>query len=505
MKRRSTKNRLASWRQITVPCLLTVYAKSFSMAFAPRFSKLLPPSPPHSIHSLSSTKSSNSDAAVDELYYSQNFFDRVDASLVSGGGTGPLSDPITSAEMEAAVSPSPSVNYGKGISAVGLPGAKITLTRWLSAKVQDYPELRDMESLHLSIQMACKTISNLIHSSSGIAPTTTTSSSSKSSNNNLRDKSMKRLDQISKNVLQNALRFTGRLRVVEAPRNDGSMEEGPADHQPGVTIAYALDQYGRDGSRRKSGSGTDPRWGNTRRLAACFDPLDGSGNADAAICTGTVFGVFDADAGFQGGEFPDPSDEASLARAVLQPGNKLLAAGYCLYSSTTILVFTLGGGTHGFTLDPTINEFVLTHPNMKIPKRGNIYSANECYSEGWDENFKKYLKTLKTGTGETGQRYTQRYIGSMVGDVHRTLMYGGIFCCPADSEVHHKGNLQLVYKSAPMAYILKHAGGKSSNGELNLLAVPPKHVHERSPCFMGSPDDMDELMKYIGKNAEKST
>jgi len=258
------------------------------MAFAPRFSKLLPPSPPHSIHSLSSTKSSNSDAAVDELYYSQNFFDRVDASLVSGGGTGPLSDPITSAEMEAAVSPSPSVNYGKGISAVGLPGAKITLTRWLSAKVQDYPELRDMESLHLSIQMACKTISNLIHSSSGIAPTTTTSSSSKSSNNNLRDKSMKRLDQISKNVLQNALRFTGRLRVVEAPRNDGSMEEGPADHQPGVTIAYALDQYGRDGSRRKSGSGTDPRWGNTRRLAACFDPLDGSGNADAAICTGTV-------------------------------------------------------------------------------------------------------------------------------------------------------------------------------------------------------------------------
>ncbi len=152
-------------------------------------------------------------------------------------------------------------------------------------------KLRDMESLHLSIQMACKTISNLIHSSSGIAPTTTTSSSSKNSNNNLRDKSMKRLDQISKNVLQNALRFTGRLRVVEAPRNDSNMKESPADHQPGVTIAYALDQYGRDGSRRKSGSGTDPRWGNTRRLAACFDPLDGSGNADAAICTGTVVGA----------------------------------------------------------------------------------------------------------------------------------------------------------------------------------------------------------------------
>ena len=366
---------------------------------------------------------------------------------------------------------------------------------------------------------------------------------------------MKRLDQISKNVLQNALRFTGRLRVVEAPRtssssssNGNEMEEGgeeasvegPAAHQPGVTIAYAVDSYGKDGSggsgmmtamqgyrkSRKSSTNTnassgvdsgsstsgdarealkekrlaayaDAKWGKTRRLAAFFDPLDGSGNADAAIPTGTVFGVVDADAAFPRGEIPDMKDTASLARAVLQPGNSLLAAGYCMYSSTTILVFTLGGGTHGFTLDPTINEFVLTHPNMKIPKRGNIYSCNEAYSEGWDDNLKQYLKTIKTGKGESGQRYTQRYIGSMVGDVHRTLMYGGIFCCPSDTEVHHNGNLQLVYKSAPMAYILEHAGGKSTNGENNLLSVKPERVHQRSPCFMGSPEDMDELMKYM--------
>ena len=365
---------------------------------------------------------------------------------------------------------------------------------------------------------------------------------------------MKRLDQISKNVLQNALRFTGRLRVVEAPRTttttttsssggEGEEEEGPALHQPGVTIAYALDSYGKDGSSggsgmmmqgrksrkssnasaaaaggggaRKNSSSTtsssssgalkekrlaayaDAKWGKTRRLAAFFDPLDGSGNADAAIPTGTVFGVFDADAAFPRGEIPDMKDTASLARAVLQPGNSLLAAGYCMYSSTTILVFTLGGGTHGFTLDPTINEFVLTHPNMKIPKRGNIYSCNEAYSEGWDDNLKQYLKTIKTGKGESGQRYTQRYIGSMVGDVHRTLMYGGIFCCPSDTEVHHNGNLQLLYKSAPMAYILEHAGGKSTNGVNNLLSVKPERVHQRSPCFMGSPEDMDELMKYM--------
>jgi len=546
-----------------------------------------PPVAPLTITSTNNNKnnplfssSSSSSSSVDELYYTPTtlpgsgtansilFDNTVDSSSTTAATT---TTTYSSEEMEIAAR-----NYGAGTTASnssssssGSSQQKITLTRWLSAKVQDYPELRDMESLHLSIQMACKTISNLIHSSttaklSTTARTTTTTTSSTSSsssststttinnnnNNSLRDNSMKRLDQISKNVLQNALRFTGRLRVVEAPRTttttssggEGEEEEGPALHQPGVTIAYALDSYGKDGSSggsgmmmqgrksrkssnasaaaaggaRKNRSSTtisssssgalkekrlaayaDAKWGKTRRLAAFFDPLDGSGNADAAIPTGTVFGVFDADAAFPRGEIPDMKDTASLARAVLQPGNSLLAAGYCMYSSTTILVFTLGGGTHGFTLDPTINEFVLTHPNMKIPKRGNIYSCNEAYSEGWDDNLKQYLKTIKTGKGESGQRYTQRYIGSMVGDVHRTLMYGGIFCCPSDTEVHHNGNLQLLYKSAPMAYILEHAGGKSTNGVNNLLSVKPERVHQRSPCFMGSPEDMDELMKYM--------
>jgi len=169
-----------------------------------------------------------------------------------------------------------------------------------------------------------------------------------------------------------------------------------------------------------------------------------------------------------------------------------------LYSSSTILVFSLGSKTYGFTLDPTINEFVLTHPDMRIPRRGSIYSCNEANAEGWSDKFKQYVKALKTGKGQTGQRYTQRYIGSLVGDVHRTLTYGGIFCYPSDKDVHPNGNLQLVYKSAPMAYIIEHAGGKSSNGEVGLLTVEPKSVHERSPCFMGSPDDMDELMSYLG-------
>ena len=180
--------------------------------------------------------------------------------------------------------------------------ARITLTRWLAAKVQDYPELRDMESLHLSIQMACKTISNLIHSSTASTATgrmATTRLSGAGAGDDAKDTSMKRLDQISKNVLQSALRFTGRLRVVEAPYVPGEDDGGGSSssakkHQPGVTIAYALDQYGGsgedDGGRRKDGEegGVEEKWTRTRRLAACFDPLDGSGNADASICTGTV-------------------------------------------------------------------------------------------------------------------------------------------------------------------------------------------------------------------------
>ncbi|KAL3815761.1 hypothetical protein ACHAXA_008811 [Cyclostephanos tholiformis] len=346
---------------------------------------------------------------------------------------------------------------------------------------------------------------------------------------------MRRLDRVSKNVLKNALKFTGRLRVVEAPPRRDECDVTYDDdcpppvgrsYSPGVVIAYPLDQYGvgwgdddddhiisavgiaGDGSgsyRRVGGNGR-------RRLAACFDPLDGSGNADASICTGTVFGIFDADAAGLGYDNNDRSsrmngngengtaDESSylLSRSVLQPGSELLAAGYCLYSSTTTLVFTLGGGTHGFTLDTTSNEFVLTHPNMKIPKRGNIYSCNESYVDGWDFRFREYLSNIKNGRGETGRRYTQRYIGSMVGDVHRTLMYGGIFCCPADTNVHPDGSLQLVYKSAPMAYVLEHAGGKATDGKIDLLDVRPRDsVHVRSPCFMGSPDDMDELMTYL--------
>ena len=235
-----------------------------------------------------------------------------------------------------------------------------------------------MQSLLLSVQMACKTISNLVNRA-GLAYGVTDRSTAKDDESYRTDGryySMKRLDQLSTRVLRNALRFTGNVHMVTPAAN--VEHEQPAEHQPGVLIASAIDS----------------------NYVACLDPLDGSGNADASICTGTVFGVFEQDqqgidnvvVGGSDDSF-EASEQEQLVQSVLQPAQNMKAAGYCLYSSATVLVFTLEKGkVMGFTLDPQINEFVLTHPDLSIPARGNVYSCNEANSEGWPEGFRDYLR-----------------------------------------------------------------------------------------------------------------
>lgn len=272
---------------------------------------------------------------------------------------------------------------------------------------QPHLQLRDLQNILLAVQMACKTISNLVNraglvysiqntvddGNDGTGVSDGRDNDEKDYRSDGRYYSMKRLDLLSTNVLKNALKFTGTVQMIVPEAKD--IKEQPDQHQPGVLIAY--DQHN----------------------LACLDPLDGSGNADASICTGTVFGVFARD------EDGDTLDEESLLEAVLQPANRMRAAGYCLYSSATVLVVTLGSSVYGFTLDPQIQEFVLTHDKLTIPARGNVYSCNEANSEGWVcEGWKAYLKNLKLGQGETKQRYALRYVGSMVGDVHRTLLVG---------------------------------------------------------------------------------
>jgi fructose-1,6-bisphosphatase I len=398
----------------------------------------------------------------------------------------------TKSEHLNAYSPPPS-EVNKGSSSP----RRITLRRYLNSLVKENPELRDLESLSLSIQMACKTISNLvsrngINSLSMPPPSSNTNDDVAQSGQqqyDVRMNSMKRLDELSTIVLRNALKFTGKLQSVKKAK-DQRVGKDESEHQPGVVIAIPFDS----------------------KYIAYFDPLDGSGNADAAICTGTVFGIFKTpedesssdDEGIDnvvlgGGDGVEGDGGVKVDRvvdSVLQPGKNLVAAGYCLYSSSTILIFTMGDGTHGFTLDPQVNEFVLTHPNIKIPPRGNVYSCNEAKSEGWDEDMHRYLHALKSGENETGERYALRYVGSMVGDIHRTLMYGGIFFYPG-STLQPNGHLQLVYKSAPLSYVIEQAGGMSTDGKGSLLERQPQRVHERSPCFIGSPEDIKEMKRYI--------
>lgn len=358
-----------------------------------------------------------------------------------------------------------------------------------------------MVNLLLAVQLACKSISNLVTrvpSPPIKTSSTTNSAATTSAATSAEYRSMKRLDELSTIVLRNALRFTGKFRMVKAANDDALRRQSHdqsinEEYQPGVLIASALDS----------------------NYVAIFDPLDGSNNADAAICTGTLFGVFKTTTATtipmsghtqsqsvneQEDSLPSGQREEELIQCILQPGRNLKAAGYCMYSSATILVFTIGRGVHMFTLDPQINEFVLTNPNVRIPQRGSIYSCNESNSEGWNNGMKSYISTLKRGRGESGVKYTGRYVGSMVGDIHRTLTYGGIFAYPRDEFYHPNGNIQLLYKSAPLAFVISQAGGKSSTGEgQDVLDVTPHDIHERKPCFLGSPDDIDEMKKYMNQ------
>ncbi|MEN3037928.1 MAG: class 1 fructose-bisphosphatase [Candidatus Kryptonium sp.] len=222
-----------------------------------------------------------------------------------------------------------------------------------------------------------------------------------------------------------------------------------------------------------------------------FDPLDGSSNIDVNVSIGSIFGIFRrVTSGGKGTE-----------EDVLQPGRNLVAAGYVVYGSSTILVYTTGNGVHGFTLDPSIGEFLLSHENIRIPKKGDIYSVNEGYYERWDENMKKLINYLKAEDKATGRPYKLRYVGTLVADFHRTLLYGGIFMYPGDSK-NPDGKLRLIYEAAPLAYVVEKAGGRASNGFQNILDIKPTNLHQKTPLFIGSEEDVKLVEKFLQGKSE---
>ena len=217
-----------------------------------------------------------------------------------------------------------------------------------------------------------------------------------------------------------------------------------------------------------------------------YDPLDGSSNIDALVTIGTIFSIY---------RRVTPSGKGTMQDCI-QPGYKQIAAGYCIYGSSTMLVYTTGDGTHGFTFDPSIGEFILSHEDIKIPGRGKIYSVNEGNYRWWHSGVKQYVKYLQEEDKATHRPYSSRYIGSMVADVHRTLLYGGIFMYPGDSR-NPEGKLRLMYEANPVSFIVEQAGGKASNGNIRILDVKPKNLHQRTPLFIGSEEDVSIAEEFL--------
>jgi fructose-1,6-bisphosphatase I len=219
------------------------------------------------------------------------------------------------------------------------------------------------------------------------------------------------------------------------------------------------------------------------KYVCLYDPLDGSGNIDVNVSIGTIFSVY---------RRVSPKGTVANEADFLQPGRMQVAAGYIVYGSSTMLVYATRRGVNGFTLDPSIGEFCLSHPNIKCPEFGKIYSVNHGNFFQYADEVQKYITVCQKKNRDTGGPYTQRYIGSMVADVHRNLIKGGIFMYPGTIE-KPKGKLRLLYECNPFAFIVEVAGGRATNGKERILDVQPTELHQRSSLFIGSRGMMDEL------------
>lgn len=230
-------------------------------------------------------------------------------------------------------------------------------------------------------------------------------------------------------------------------------------------------------------------WG---KYVVLMDPLDGSSNIDVNVSIGTIFSIYRRKT--------KPGTVAEL-EDFLQPGLDLVAAGYIIYGSSTMLVFSTGHGVNGFTLDTSIGVFCLSHPNMRVPEDGHIYSINEGNYKQFPEGVKKYIKYCQEEDDETNRPYTSRYIGSLVADLHRNMIKGGIYIYPSTG-ANPNGKLRLMYENIPLSFIVEQAGGKASDGKNRILEIEPKELHQRTPLFIGSKKMVEMAERYMEEYSE---
>jgi len=312
----------------------------------------------------------------------------------------------------------------------------VTMSRFLLQEQGD----NDIVVLMSSIQLACKYIAMAVRKA-GIAGLYGLDGSTNATGDDV-----KKLDMLSNDVFINALKNSKNLAVMVSEENSEAI--------------IVEDKF-------------------RGKYCIAFDPLDGSSNIDCNVSTGTIFGIYKKESKGEGS-----------VNDILLSGNSLVAAGYCLYGSSTEMVLTWGNGVDIFSLDPTLGEFILTNSKVKIPEKSKtIYSANEGNYELWDQQTKDFVDQCKKAKPKP---YSARYIGSMVADVHRTLLYGGIFFYPADSK-NKQGKLRLLYEAAPMSMIMEQAGGKSTTGTERVMDLVPTQIHERCPIYIGCNRDVEAV------------
>uniref|UniRef100_A0A0E0FW52 fructose-bisphosphatase n=2 Tax=Oryza TaxID=4527 RepID=A0A0E0FW52_ORYNI len=380
----------------------------------------------------------------------------------------------------------------------------MTITRYVLNEQSRNPEARgDLTILLSHIVLGCKFVASAVNKAGlakliGLAGETNVQASVPGNNCHLSQflvseieigEEQKKLDVLSNEVFVKALVSSGRTCVLVSEEDEEATFVDPA-----LRGKYCV----------------------------CFDPLDGSSNIDCGVSIGTIFGIYMI-----------KDKENVTLEDVLQPGKNMVAAGYCMYGSSCTLVLSTGNGVNGFTLDPSLGEFILTHPDIKIPKKGKIYSVNEGNAKNWDEPTAKFVEKCKFPKDGSSPK-SLRYIGSMVADVHRTLLYGGVFLYPADkkspngklrytlsllsashfaygtsnfilinnSEFTKSWNYSVLYEVFPMSFLMEQAGGQSFTGKERALDLVPTKIHERSPIFLGSFEDVEEIKGLYAAQAK---
>jgi len=327
-----------------------------------------------------------------------------------------------------------------------------TLTQALIEEFHEQREQADFVILFTAIQQACKNIASAIRTApldnlTGLAGT-----------QNSMGEEVKQLDVIANDYFIDALMGCERVCAMVSEEN-GEVIQVPKNLRRGPFVV-------------------------------AFDPLDGSSNIDVAVPVGSIFAIYK--------RTTDSNEEVDLQKDILQNGNSIVCSGYALYGSCTTIIVATEKGLNGYTLDPVSGEFVRSHSQIKIPKKGSIYSVNEGNEKTWIKSTQLYVRDKKGDKDKGLPAYSLRYVGSMVADIHRTLLKGGIFFYPADIK-SPEGKLRLLYECNPMSYIMEKAGGKAMVGykEGRVLDFNPKTIHQRVPIYLGSSDDVDDVLKIM--------